>query len=122
MFYYSTAGAFTRGDIEKGLILYQHLGSEANSDSFGLVVSDGMHKIPILVHITVQPIDDEQPIIVPLNTTHLSGIGGRWMVSDDRCTFTLRMSNKNSVYRWLWKIINFTILTFWNLRFFSLDY
>lgn len=44
------------------------MGSEENSDSFGLVVSDGMHKIPITVHVTVQPIDDEQPLLAePIN-------------------------------------------------------
>nr|CAB3247089.1 FRAS1-related extracellular matrix protein 2 [Phallusia mammillata] len=59
-------GAFTRMDIHGYHIIYQHDGSEVTSDSFGLAVSDGMHTIPIVVRVTVQPIDDEQPLLAHL--------------------------------------------------------
>jgi len=54
---------FTRADISGNHIIYQHDGSEDARDSFSLDVSDGMHTIPIVVHVTVKPIDDELPLL-----------------------------------------------------------
>uniref|UniRef100_H2YPT7 Calx-beta domain-containing protein n=1 Tax=Ciona savignyi TaxID=51511 RepID=H2YPT7_CIOSA len=56
-------GAFTKTDISNFHIIYQHDGSESKSDQFSLEISDGMHNIPIVVKIEVEPVDDEQPLL-----------------------------------------------------------
>ena len=62
-FKFLSGGAFTKEDISGLHIIYQQNGNEVTEDNFRLDVSDGMHTIPIIVRITVRPIDDELPLL-----------------------------------------------------------
>ncbi|XP_077670579.1 LOW QUALITY PROTEIN: FRAS1-related extracellular matrix protein 3 [Eretmochelys imbricata] len=55
--------SFLLDDIASGRISYQHNGDESTNDFYQLEVSDGIHHVPIIVRITVQPVDDERPSI-----------------------------------------------------------
>ncbi|XP_069832964.1 FRAS1-related extracellular matrix protein 3 [Dendropsophus ebraccatus] len=48
-------------NIELGHLSYIHNGDESNSDSFSLIVSDGIHEVPVTIKIHVKPVDDEAP-------------------------------------------------------------
>ncbi|XP_033106902.1 extracellular matrix protein 3-like [Anneissia japonica] len=54
---------FLYDDIVNGRVSYTNSGSEALSDSIGLEVTDGVHKMPITINIQIRPVDDQQPII-----------------------------------------------------------
>ncbi|XP_063776484.1 FRAS1-related extracellular matrix protein 3 [Pseudophryne corroboree] len=51
-------------DIEQEHISYAHNGDESTFDSFSLVVSDGVHEVPITTRIRVKPVDDEAPTLM----------------------------------------------------------
>ncbi|XP_053316906.1 FRAS1-related extracellular matrix protein 3 [Spea bombifrons] len=60
-----TLGAsFVLHDIVKGRITYVHSGDESTSDSCSLVVTDGVHEVPITIRINVKPVDDEAPTLM----------------------------------------------------------
>ncbi|XP_038647842.1 FRAS1-related extracellular matrix protein 3 [Scyliorhinus canicula] len=60
----SVGEAFILDDIASGRVVYWHNGHESTSDSFRLNVGDGVHEVPIIVRVTVQPVDDETPTIM----------------------------------------------------------
>ncbi|XP_044286604.1 FRAS1-related extracellular matrix protein 3 [Varanus komodoensis] len=65
--------SFLLDDIANGRISYRHSGDEYTSDSFQLEVSDGVHQVPIIVRIAVQPVDDERPSITLPGSNGLLG-------------------------------------------------
>ena len=54
----------TLGDIMSGNIIYKNLGSEVTEDSFNVYVTDGIHHVPVVVRIKIDPVDDEPPTFV----------------------------------------------------------
>ncbi|XP_062275712.1 FRAS1-related extracellular matrix protein 2b isoform X3 [Scomber scombrus] len=54
---------FRLEDIGNGRISYIHNGDESTVDSIQIDVSDGVHVVPIIIKISVKPIDDETPTI-----------------------------------------------------------
>lgn len=64
--------SFLLDDIAGEHISYKHSGDEFASDSYQLQVSNRVHHVPVMVRITVQPVDDENPSIT------LPG-GHRWV-------------------------------------------
>ncbi|XP_044133029.1 FRAS1-related extracellular matrix protein 3 [Bufo gargarizans] len=60
----SLGDSFRLLNIELGHISYVHNGDESDSDSFSLVVSDGIHKVPVTIRIQVKPVDDEAPTLM----------------------------------------------------------
>ncbi|XP_053556187.1 FRAS1-related extracellular matrix protein 3 [Bombina bombina] len=60
----SVGDRFVLNDIAKGLLLYHHSGEESTSDTFSLVVNDGVHEVPITIKINVKPVDDEAPTLM----------------------------------------------------------
>uniref|UniRef100_A0A4X2M1F7 Laminin G domain-containing protein n=1 Tax=Vombatus ursinus TaxID=29139 RepID=A0A4X2M1F7_VOMUR len=61
---------FTRKQVEKELIYYVHDGSEEQLDSFTVFVNNtelGKQSLPQTLFVTVQPVNDEAPVIVANN-------------------------------------------------------
>uniref|UniRef100_A0A8C5P888 FRAS1 related extracellular matrix 3 n=1 Tax=Leptobrachium leishanense TaxID=445787 RepID=A0A8C5P888_9ANUR len=56
--------SFLVNDIAQGRVSYIHSGDESLSDSFSLVVTDGVHEVPITIRIQVKPVDDEAPTLM----------------------------------------------------------
>ena len=56
--------SFQLTDVAEGIIVYQNLGVniEITEDQFSLDVTDGIHIVPVIFRISIQPIDDEMPI------------------------------------------------------------
>lgn len=65
----STIKKFTRSQLvsSEGGILYQHDGTETTTDSFELIVSDGVHNVTATVPVRIIPVDDEVPHVT-INT------------------------------------------------------
>nr|XP_045613099.1 FRAS1-related extracellular matrix protein 2-like [Procambarus clarkii] len=58
----ATGNEFTRRDIINKFIRYVNNGKdEMDQDSFNLEVTDGVHTMPIIFFIQIEPIDDEPP-------------------------------------------------------------
>ena len=55
---------FTQRDIASGRITYENTGEEMERDSIKLDVTDGIHHVPTTFKITVEPIDDELPLLL----------------------------------------------------------
>ncbi|KAL2098421.1 hypothetical protein ACEWY4_007628 [Coilia grayii] len=55
---------FMLEDIESGRLAYTHGGEESLSDIIKVDVSDGFHEVPIIIKITIKPVDDEMPTIM----------------------------------------------------------
>lgn len=55
---------FMLEDIESGRLAYIHGGEESLSDVIKVDVSDGFHEVPIIIKITIKPVDDEKPTIM----------------------------------------------------------
>ncbi|XP_018591126.2 FRAS1-related extracellular matrix protein 3 isoform X2 [Scleropages formosus] len=60
----SVGETFALEDIESGRLAYIHSGEESLGDTIKLDVSDGFHEVPIIIKITVKPVDDEMPTIL----------------------------------------------------------
>ena len=54
---------FTLYDIEQGYVQYVSSGAEEQGDTINLEVTDGVHIVPIVIHVNVNPIDDEAPTL-----------------------------------------------------------
>nr|XP_054756056.1 extracellular matrix protein 3 [Lytechinus pictus] len=54
---------FTLGDIENSRVKYVSGDAEEQSDEIHLEITDGVHVVPIVIHINVAPIDDEAPTL-----------------------------------------------------------
>lgn len=55
---------FMLEDIESDRLAYIHGGEESLSDDIKVDVSDGFHEVPIIIKITIKPVDDEKPTIM----------------------------------------------------------
>ncbi|KAG7461729.1 hypothetical protein MATL_G00194240 [Megalops atlanticus] len=60
----SAGETFDLEDIDSGRLAYIHSGEESLSDTVKLDVTDGFHEVPIIIKITVKPVDDETPTIM----------------------------------------------------------
>ncbi|XP_054706772.1 FRAS1-related extracellular matrix protein 2-like [Uloborus diversus] len=54
---------FTPGDLESGLIVYEHDGSDTYSDNIIFRLNDGQHQVEFLFPVIVYPEDDDAPIL-----------------------------------------------------------
>ncbi|XP_067106912.1 FRAS1-related extracellular matrix protein 3 isoform X1 [Osmerus mordax] len=60
----SNRETFNLEDVENGRLAYIHSGEESLSDIIKVDCSDGFHEVPIIIKISISPVDDETPTIM----------------------------------------------------------
>ncbi|XP_042907734.2 extracellular matrix protein 3 [Parasteatoda tepidariorum] len=53
--------SFTKHDINNGIVSYVHNGFETNEDEFNLEVTDGIHNLPITMHVSIKKVEGQAP-------------------------------------------------------------
>ena len=59
----SNGETFVLEDLANSRLSYIHSGEESLSDVIKLDVSDGFHEVPIIIKVSIEPVDDESPTI-----------------------------------------------------------
>ncbi len=107
---------FTLEQLRSGVdIFYKHDGSETNSDSFTVTLTDGVHEVSAVVNVIVLPADDETPRLsvndgLDIKISDIRIITNRILQAtdldspDSNLTFVVRLEPRNGLLQRLNKI------------------